>query len=317
VRNLVPRLAALVTISLAAQAALADDWTITRLRGAVVQLVEGEWLPLKRADIVPDDRRIKTTNNGYATLVRGNETLELGPSTQIRIIDEGGGSRPYTTVLQSWGTVDVQAEVRNVEHFAVRNQYLAAVVKGTRFSVSATSGGGAVDVEQGRVSVGGSEQSTVVSAGQNAQVHQDGSISVSGQGALPATVEKSGKSGTAVSDAVAAAAAELERAKAAGDLAAIKVAKDALNDAAKAAEDAEKVTDKDEKDATKAAEDARKAAEKAAEDARKAAEKAAKDAEKNVNSGDDGEDSGKGGGDDVGGNSGKGKPDDTDGKGKH
>jgi hypothetical protein len=288
VRNLVLRLAALATISLAAQTASADNWTITRLRGEVMQLVDGEWLPLKRADVVPDDRRIRTTNNGHATLVRGNETLELGPSTQIRIIDEGGG-RPYTTVLQSWGTVDVQAEVRNVEHFAVRNQYLAAVVKGTRFSVSATSRGGAVDVERGSVSVGGSEQSTVVSAGQNAQVHEDGSISVSGEGTLPAVVEKNGKSGTSASDAVAAAAAELERAKAAGDLEAIKAARDALKDAAKAAEDA------------------RKAAEKAADEARKAAEKAVKDAGKN-------DPSDKGG--DNGDNSGKGKPDDTGGKGK-
>ena len=319
-RTLVLRLAALATISLAAQPALADDWTITRLRGEVLQLVDSQWLPLKRNDVVSDDRRIRTTNNGYATLVRGNETLEIGPSTQIRIVDEGG-AKPYTTVLQSWGTVGVEAEVRNVEHFAVRNQYLAAVVKGTQFSVSAKSTGGDVDVERGHVSVGGSMESTLVSAGQAAHVQEDGTISVSGEGTLPAVVEKGGKSkADAVTDpdaALTAAAARLELAKATGDL--------------KAIEAAQRAADKAEADAARAAEKAAKDAEKAAEEARKAAVKAAKDAEKNGTSGKGGGDhgdnhsgkgdddhSGKGVGDDDGDDhSGKGSDGDTGGKGKH
>jgi hypothetical protein len=237
-------------------------------------------LPLNRADIVPDDRRIKTTNNGHVTLVRGNETLELGPSTQIRIIDEGG-ARPYTTMLQSWGTVAVEAEVREVEHFAVQNQYLAAVVKGTRFEVSAKSSGASVDVERGRVSVGDSETSTVVTAGQRASVTDDGKMTVSGKGVLPPVVFKGDDRGPRAKDVtagVAVAVANLEQAKATGDAAAIIAAQVALEDAASDAVELAKVAAKgDDKEAAKAAADAAKAAEKAAKDAAKAAEKATKD----------------------------------------
>jgi hypothetical protein len=260
--------------------AFADDWNVTRLRGEVMQLVDGEWLPLNRADIVPDDRRIKTTNNGHVTLVRGNETLELGPSTQVRIIDQGG-AKPYTTVLQSWGTVAVEAEVRQVEHFAVQNQYLAAVVKGTRFEVSAKSSGASVDVERGRVSVGDAEASTVVTAGQRVSVAHDGTLKVSGKGVLPPVVRRGDEGGSREKDiasTVAGAVANLEQAKAAGDAEAITAAQAALQDAAaEAVRLAEVAVKGDDKEAAKAAADAAKAAEKAAKDAEKAAEKAAKD----------------------------------------
>lgn len=281
-RILTLRIAALAALSLSTQAALADDWNVTRLRGEVMQFVDRAWLPLERNDVVPDDRRIRTSNNGHATLVRGHETLELGPSTQIRIIDEGSG-KPYTTVLQSWGTVSIEAEVRNVEHFAVRNQYLAAVVKGTRFTVAAKSSGGGVDVDRGRVSVSGAEAATVVAAGQQASVDADGSLSVSGDGILPAVVATTGKPGyDAAAEATAAADAALEAAKA--------------------------------KSALRAIEAAEKAAAKAAADAGKAAEKAAKDADKNLSSGEDsGSQRGKGDKGDKGDKgsgpgSGKGKP---------
>ena len=308
-------LATLLASTLFAGGALADDWTVTRLRGAVLHQVDGAWLPLGRNDVVPDDRRIKTTNNGYVTLARGDETLELGPSTQIRIIDEGG-RKPYTTVVQSWGTVAVEAEVRNVEHFAVTNRYLAAVVKGTRFVVGATSAGGSVDVERGRVSVGSPEGSaTVVSAGQAANVKEGGTIEVSGDGVLPVVTSASNRS------AVADAAADLAAANASGDAAAIAAAKQALRDATG------KADDKAAAEAARAAEKAAREQAKADEAARRAAEKAARDAENNRGGNSDNsgkpDDPGKGKSDDPPGNGenndgrDNGKNSDTAGNGKN
>ena len=127
-------LAALALITMAS-AATADTWTAVRLRGAVLQLVAGVWQPVHRNDVVPDETLIRTLNNGYVDFARGAETVSLGPTTQIQIFDKGG-AKPFTTVQQSFGTVTVDAEVKNVQHFAVETPYLAAVVKGTKFIVT-------------------------------------------------------------------------------------------------------------------------------------------------------------------------------------
>ena len=311
------RLAALIALALFAGQSIADEWNVVRLRGTVLQLVDGNWQPLARGSIVPDSRVLRTRSNGHATLTRGNEMIELAPNTQIQIYDEGG-KKPFTTIVEHFGTVAIEAEVRNVRHFAVKNQYLAAVVKGTRFTVSATRSGGSVEVQRGHVEVDSStdRSTTLLSVGQKAKVPKTGAMKVSGKGTLPAIVKKGGKSSQRVDSvakataAVSKAMADLEHAKAAGDVVAIEAAQEALEGAAedaavvakvaaksddkataKAAEDVAKVAEKAAKDAekaaenaakgdAKAAEDAAKAAAKAAEDARKAAEKAAKDAEK-------------------------------------
>ena len=64
------------------------------------------------------------------------ETLDLGPDTQVQIHDRGTAAKPNTVVQQHFGTVSVEAQVENVQHVAVETPYLAAVVKGTRFTVT-------------------------------------------------------------------------------------------------------------------------------------------------------------------------------------
>lgn len=127
-RTVVLRLLALICLGFLTSQALADDWNVVRSRGLVLQLVDGEWQPLPRGAVVPDTRVVRTAGSGRVTLVRGEETIDLGPNTQIQIYDRGG-RKPFTTVLQHFGTVAIEAEVRNVQHFAVKNAYLAAVSK--------------------------------------------------------------------------------------------------------------------------------------------------------------------------------------------
>ena len=131
---------------------LADDWVVTKLRGAAAILTGETWGPLKRGDVVSDDRAIQTLDGGRITLQRGKEVIELGPHTAVRIDDRTG--QQFTTVKQYFGTVAVEAEVKDVQHFAVRTPYLAAVVKGTRFTVHSDDEGADVSVERGRVAVG-------------------------------------------------------------------------------------------------------------------------------------------------------------------
>lgn len=154
-------------------AAFADDWVVVRLRGSVLQHVDGEWIKLKRGGVVPDSRIIRTLKTGNVEFERGNESVTIGPNTQIQIFDEET-VKPFTTVKQYFGTVTVEAEVRQVQHFAVQTPYLAAVVKGTKFVVTSGDTGASVDVKRGRVFVEdkSSNKSVTISAGQSAAVNK-------------------------------------------------------------------------------------------------------------------------------------------------
>lgn len=176
-----------------ASAALADDWVVIKLRGKVLQLVDDEWEPLQRGDVVSDERVLRTLRNGRAELQRGKEVVSLGPDTQVQIHDKDG--KQFTTVQEYFGTVEVDAEARNVQHFAVQTPFLAAVVKGTHFTVTTSETGSEVEVQRGHVEVRDAltGQKTVLAVGQNASIGSDGSFDVEGSGTLPVIVDKTGK----------------------------------------------------------------------------------------------------------------------------
>ena len=188
-------LVALVVLCIALPAsAFADDWLVTKLRGEALQLVDGDWAPLERGDVVPDDRLIRTLAGTRAMLQRDMETIELSASTQIRIIDRAG-SKHVTTVQQFFGTIAIEAEVQNVQQFAVQTPYLAAVVKGTHFEVRTTTKQSVVKVQRGRVAVEDlhTGASTLIVAGQSATVGKNGSFTVAGKGAKSAIVSSTGE----------------------------------------------------------------------------------------------------------------------------
>jgi len=168
--------------------ALADNWVAVKLRGQVMQLVDKQWLVLQRGDVVPDDRVIRTMDTGKVQFQRGRETIDLGPQTQIRIIDKPG--RQYTTVRQDFGSVAIEADVRNLEHFSVETPHLAAVVKGTKFAVTSGKSTASVKVTRGRVAVEDehSGQSVVVVAGQTARTEIGQPLDVSGRGSNKAVI---------------------------------------------------------------------------------------------------------------------------------
>lgn len=279
-----------VILTVANSIAVADDWTANKLRGQVIQLVNNEWVPLRRGDVVPDTRYVATMATGRVELVRGNETVSLEPNTRIRIYDKEG-AKPFTTVKQDFGTVAVEAEVQQVQHFAVQTRYLAAVVKGTRFSVTVGKTGAKVDVRRGHVEVddAGNHTHTTLSVGQSAvvdKVSTAGTITVSGSGTLPPVLDKAGKPVSGPDPKALAHSSE-------------QAAKTAL----KAAEDAQKRADAL---GTKAAKDAAKEAAKDAKDAAKAADKAEKAAGGNGSGG------GSSSGGDPGGKSDKGDKSDKE-----
>lgn len=184
-----------VVLAIFPLAALADDWVADKLRGQVVQLVDKQWQPLARGMVVPDSRVIRTMKTGHVTFLRGTETVDLGPDTQIQIYDKAG-RKPFTTVKQYFGSVSVEADVRKVQHFGVDTPFLAAVVKGTRFTVISSKGGSSVSVRRGHVAVENrhTHSTVTLSVGQTATVGSAKSdeTEVSGSGKLPTVLDSEG-----------------------------------------------------------------------------------------------------------------------------
>jgi hypothetical protein len=184
------RLVAVLAMALILTApALAADWVVLRLRGDVEVIVEGSWVALKRGDVVANDQMVRTLANGHAELQRDLEMVTLGSNTEIRI--QHDAETGYTTVLQDFGRVEVDAEAKRVKHFEVRTPYLAAVVKGTHFVVTADGDGASVAVDRGAVSVQSvaTERRTTISVGQMATVKRKTDLVVGGLGPWPDVVE--------------------------------------------------------------------------------------------------------------------------------
>src|SRR5215472_1895564 len=91
-----------------------------------------------------------------------------------------------TTILQQAGSILLEVEKRDVQHFEVETPYLAAVVKGTQFIVTVGATSTSVEVRRGQVEVSDfkSGQIAQVLPGQVATSfeHGKGGLSLSGSG---------------------------------------------------------------------------------------------------------------------------------------
>ena len=91
-----------------------------------------------------------------------------------------------TTIIQQAGSILLEVEKRNVKHFEVETPYLAAVVKGTQFSVTVNAGSTKVGVLRGQVEVSDFKTGQIaqVMPGQAATVFEHGKpgLSLSGAG---------------------------------------------------------------------------------------------------------------------------------------
>jgi hypothetical protein len=138
---------------LSAAPALAEDWMIAKISGEA-------WISIPNAPVaratagmaVPDGATFSTSHNARARLERGAESILVSPNTVItpQSYTFFGTS---TTIQQQVGRIELEVEKRNVRHFSVKTPLLAAVVKGTHFTVSVSRGGADVQVARGLVEV--------------------------------------------------------------------------------------------------------------------------------------------------------------------
>jgi hypothetical protein len=130
---------------------------------------------------------IRTGKSGRVLLTRGNETLLLAPNSAIALPQQAKDGMT-TTIEQAAGSILLDVEHRDVQHFEVVTPFLAAVVKGTQFRVTVNKRGGKVEVTRGQVQVSDlkSGQFALVLPGQTAGVGAKGNsgLTLSGSGTL-------------------------------------------------------------------------------------------------------------------------------------
>jgi hypothetical protein len=85
-------------------------------------------------------------------IVRGQEFVVISPGTRIRV-PEASSSNKIVQLIQDFGSALFKIEKKSTPHFGVQTPYLAAVVKGTTFTVTVGSDGSKVRVTEGAVEV--------------------------------------------------------------------------------------------------------------------------------------------------------------------
>ena len=168
------------------QAHADDVWRVSKTSGEVsVVATDGDQTPLiSGATLKPGDS-VRTGQNGRALLIRGEETILVSPNSSIGLpVAKKEGLQ--TTIIQQSGSILLEVEKKNVQHFQVETPYLAAVVKGTQFRVTVGNKDSRVDVLRGQVEVADFKtgQFAMVAPGQAAQVSATGSagLALSGTG---------------------------------------------------------------------------------------------------------------------------------------
>jgi FecR protein len=175
----------------ASSAAFAADggvWSVSKSSGEVwVTTTGAQPASLTPEEVLKPGDMIRTGRNGRVLLVRGEETMMIAPNSVIGLPTEAKDGMS-TTILQQAGSILLEVEKKNVKHFEVETPYLAAVVKGTQFSVTVNAGSTSVEVRRGQVEVSDfkSGQIAQVLPGQTATSfeHGKGGLSLTGSGTV-------------------------------------------------------------------------------------------------------------------------------------
>ena len=127
-------------------------WSFSEASGSVTVLHTGVSKIATRGNAVVPGDIVRTGADARAVLVRGQEYMMVAPQSQIRVPDDAAKGA-ITQMVEEAGSVIFMIKKMATPHFAVQTPYLAAVVKGTTFSVSVDAAGATVHVLEGAVDV--------------------------------------------------------------------------------------------------------------------------------------------------------------------
>ena len=164
--------------------ALAGDWRIASLSGKAFRLSGTGWVRVAASDSIAVGDTVKTLGSGELTLTREGVTVTISPNSRVQLSERMNGS--FTDVIQTAGSAEVEVDPRRRIRLAVATPYMAAVVKGTVFTVSTFEGYSETTVQRGRVAVIDTRNrlEALVTAGQAATAGPAMPLSLSGAGKL-------------------------------------------------------------------------------------------------------------------------------------
>ncbi|HEY0014405.1 MAG TPA: FecR family protein [Allosphingosinicella sp.] len=145
----------LALLLLSSQPALAQvpAWIVGDVGGAAELRRNGSVQPLRRGLRLQPGDTVETGANGRASLARGREFIVVSPRTRITIPTAAQQQGGMTQIIQHIGRATFNIERRSTPHFGVRTPHLAALVRGTVFTVTVDGQGCRVAVSEGRVEV--------------------------------------------------------------------------------------------------------------------------------------------------------------------
>ncbi len=164
--------AAIVMVgTIPAQADGADRWKVLEARGVEVKKPGASWAALEKGAVVPRGSAIRTGAKGKLVLDSTGDSVTMSPNSRMAI-PAGPTGTGAVNVKQSFGTLLFRIVKRPADRFRVSTPYLAAVIKGTTFSVTVNDVGAALHVSTGAVQVTSllSRKVVLVRPGQTAAV---------------------------------------------------------------------------------------------------------------------------------------------------
>ena len=130
-----------------------DAWRVSEVSGDV-RIAEGGRSRAATRGALLSGGSVIAGARARAVLVRGRQYVVVAPNSTLRLggTDPGAVGNAVQMVVE-FGNARFQVDRRETPHFRVQTRYLAAVVRGTTFSVTVTNTGSTVQVMEGAVQV--------------------------------------------------------------------------------------------------------------------------------------------------------------------
>ena len=145
-------LAALLMTSSSQALAQASGWTISEASGPVFLHRDGERMAARRGAAIMVGDMVATGANGRAVLVHRQDFVTIAANSQVTI-PAATSQSGLTRFFQTLGNAIFRVQKRGTPHFSVDTPYLAAVVKGTTFSITVGPTDASLQVTEGLVEV--------------------------------------------------------------------------------------------------------------------------------------------------------------------
>lgn len=173
-----------LAISCVFGAAAAEDWTVQRVNQPAQYTEDGKtWQAVTAGATVPNAAWINTGRGGRVVLRRGSDSMLVKGYSLVATAENGTDTRPVTTLHHKFGEITVDVRKRDYDQMTVKTPFMAAVVKGTKFTVKGSKRGSTLRVARGLVEVANirSGHKAYVGAGGTADIAAtDNSVGLSG-----------------------------------------------------------------------------------------------------------------------------------------